>query len=234
MHAALPPTPADPRLQPAEPAPSCSSSRLSAALLPFGFIKLFSTETILIWIDLQFSSTSSCGLAAGAPPLLQHAAIPRAAQKRTPGLQRCGMQCGMPWVRARRSQGISAPRVGGDFRAPPPPTHHHHPPALPGSAGCRCHLPAMRPRRRAQPRAPRGALRSASPLLPAYPRSACVWGGPSVTSPPQGSWGSSGRWDAPQSSPSATSHPLREQIARQKDSTDHRAGAKHLLQHRAA
>lgn len=122
MHAALPPTPADPRLQPAEPTPSCSSSRLSAALLPFGFIKLFSTETILIWIDLQFSSTPSCGLAAGAPPLLQHAAIPRAAQKRTPGLQRCGMQCGMPWVRARRSQGISAPRGRRGFPSSPP-TH---------------------------------------------------------------------------------------------------------------
>lgn len=235
MHAALPPTPADPRLQPAEPAPSCSSSRLSAALLPFGFIKLFSTETILIWIDLQFSSTPSCGLAAGAPPLLQHAAIPRAAQKRTPGLQRCGMQCGMPWVRARRSQGISAPRSRRGFPSSPPPTHTTTttPPLCPApraaAATCRQCGPAAG-HSRAHPAVLCAPHPRCSPRTPAVR----VWGGPSVTSPPQGSRGSSGRWDAPQSSPSATSHPLREQIARQKDSTDHRAGAKRLLQHRAA
>lgn len=79
---------------------------------------------------------------------------------------------------------LSAAESEGISELPPPHTHHHHhPPALPGSAGCRCHLPAMRPRRRAQPRAPRGALRSASPLLPAYPRSACVWGGVPVSRP---------------------------------------------------
>lgn len=234
MHAALPPTPADPRLQPAEPAPSCSSSRLSAALLPFGFIKLFSTETILIWIDLQFSSTPSCGLAAGYPP---SSSTQRSHARHRNGPRDCsgaGCSVGCRGFVPDAPRGSQRRGSEGISELPPHTHHHHHPPALPGSAGCRCHLPAMRPRRRAQPRAPRGALRSASPLLPAYPRSACVWGGPSVTSPPQGSRGSSGRWDAPQSSPSATSHPLREQIARQKDSTDHRAGAKRLLQHRAA
>lgn len=178
MHAALPPTPADPRLQPAEPAPSCSSSRLSAALLPFGFIKLFSTETILIWIDLQFSSTPSRGLAAGYPP---SSSTQRSHARHRNGPRDCsgaGCSVGCRGFVPDAPRGSQRRGVGGDFRAPPPP--HTPPPPPPSSARLRG-LPLPPAGNAAPPpgtaaRTPRcSALRiPAAPRIP--PQCVCVGG----------------------------------------------------------
>lgn len=158
-----------PFLQP-PPTRDCSlPSRLhpaAAALLPFRFIKLFSTETILIWIDLQFSSAPSCGLAAGAP----HLPPPPARSDPTRGTETG------PGTAAARDAVGSCPTLPWDLSAagsrgfPSPP---HHPQLCPSpraaAATCRQCGPAA-----GHSRAHPALLCALHPRRFPHPLAACV------------------------------------------------------------